>query len=117
MKIQLRGSMLSTAINTITPFIKGTVAGLVEKALIETLNITVPQVFNEDVKVTDGFLHTDYIPTLWLDWETPSNAIVSEDAVTFSIKGVMYDTDFGLEIPNVAIPTLPNYDPLRSEKC
>lgn len=117
MKIQLHGTLLANAINIITPFIKGTVASHVESALLDILNNRTPQTINDDVTVTDGFVHTDYVPTLWLDWETPSPAVVSEEAVSVSIKGVMYDTNFGMELPNVAIPELPNYDPEKPELC
>jgi hypothetical protein len=54
------------------------------------------------------------MPTWWLDWETPEAAIVSEGGLTVGIRGVMFDTDFGLEEPDIEIPSLPNYDPEMS---
>lgn len=117
MNIKIHGNMLANAINIITPYIQGTVSGLVETALLKTIGETVPQVVNQDLQETDGFLHMDYVPTWWLDWETPAPFKVSEDSITFSTKGVMFDTEFGEEDSGVTIPDLPDYDSNRSQKC
>ena len=69
-----------------------------------------PKVVNHLIVMTDGYLHTPFINDWWLDWETPTSAIVSTNAFQIDILGEMFDEVYGEQAPAVSIPDMPDFD-------
>jgi len=111
LRIHIHGSFFADLADLITPFIKGPVVDLINASLYSALTNGYPTVSNKFIARTDGYLHTPLIPDWWLDWETPSSAIITADAFEIGIKGLMFDIVYGENPPDVTIPTMPNFTP------
>lgn len=111
LRIHIHGSFFADLVDIIKPFIKGPLVDLINAQLYSALTTGYPAISNKFIAKTDGYFHTPLIQDWWLDWETPSAAIVTTDAFEIGIKGEMFDTRYGEENPAVSIPSMPNFTP------
>lgn len=64
----------------------------------------------------DGFFPVPLIANWMVDWETPEAAIVTDSTFEIGVKGLMFDSEFGEEEPNIEIPVMPYHDIYKQEK-
>lgn len=117
LKIKIGGSFTADLVDIVTPFIKGTLCDIIEQQLYNALNQSLPNAMSALIRKTDGFIHMNplFSNTLWIDWETPVSALVTDKSFTIEIKGDLFDTAYGEINPGVSIPTMPSFDLLKPE--
>jgi len=77
-KIKLGGGFLTDIASVFEIFFKGTVVNLIRDAVETTLRTVIPKATNKALLDNDGYFH--FIEPVWYDWESPSAAVVSNDA-------------------------------------
>ena len=84
---------------------------MIRDSVTTALETTIPAVTNKALIKNDGFFHL--IPSWWLDWESPSAAIVTSDYWAIAMKGLMFNNSTGEIVPDVAVPKMTYKENLR----
>lgn len=108
--IHIHGSIIGDIVNLFTWFFKGFVASDIEDNITTALETTAPAIASALVAATDGYLYVPYLgdlSNLVLDWETPSENVITATAFTMGTKGVIFDKRAGEQEFETEIPILP----------
>jgi len=103
-KLHIGGGFWTDIASIFTVFFKGTVVDLIRDSVTTALETTIPAVTNKALIKNDGYFHL--IPSWWLDWESPSAAIVTSDYWAIAMKGLMFNNSTGEIVPDVAVPKM-----------
>lgn len=107
-KMHIGGGFWTDIASIFEVFFKSTVVNLIRDSVKSALETTIPAVTNAFLIKNDGYFH--YIPDWWLDWESPSAAIVTASTWNIASKGLMFKHSEGEIYPNVTIPAMPYKD-------
>ena len=112
--IHIHGNIWSDFASLFEVFFKGTVIKDIEDTTEAVLNTGIPLVGNTLMTVSDGFF--PLLPNWIFDWETPNQAVVTDDYFAIGVKGLMFDRQRGEEEPSIAIPDMPYYNSSHPEQ-
>lgn len=91
-------------------FFVGTVADLIESAIVFGLNTGIPEVTNHFIGLTDGYLPMPVYADWLLDWETENRATVTDTYFSVGVKGQLFDKLLGEHDNGIEIPVMPTWD-------
>lgn len=107
LKFHIQGNIWTDMASVFIPFFKGTVIDLITSTVTDALDTTVPAVANTALAATDGM--TELVPNMFVDWETFQAVQVTETALEFGARMLLFDSLFGEVVPS-AWPEMPYKD-------
>lgn len=94
----------------------GTVADLIEDAIVFGLQTGIPAVANYGINASNGYLPMPVYADWSLDWETEYKATVTDTYFGVGVKGLCFDKLTGETEPTQTIPDMPTYDTSRNQQ-
>jgi hypothetical protein len=114
--IKIWGNIWSDIASLFEVFFVGTVADLIEQAIIWGTGTEIPAIANAWIQKTDGYFPIPIYPYWTLDWETDKRVEVTDTYFEVGVKGLFFDKQLGETEPTAPIPVMPVYDTSRPEK-
>jgi len=112
-KIHLGGGFITDIASLFEVFFKGTVASLIEDNVKLALQTTLPEFASSYVAGTECYakpFRSLDVMTAILDWETKESILVDDFRLTGGMKGLMFDSDYGVIEPTGALPDLKRHE-------
>lgn len=114
--VKLQGNYITEIGEIAQIFFQGTIADLLEKEIINALNVTVPGAFNKAIAFSNGYFPMPVFKNWVVDWQTPEAATVTDTYIGIGVKGLYFDSSIGEEEPAVAIPDMPYHNTSHTEQ-
>jgi len=112
-KIHLGGGFITDIASLFEVFFKGTVVDLIRDSVTTALKTTLPQFATNYVAGTECYakpFRSIDVMTAILDWETKEELLVDAFRLSGGMKGLFFDTDYGVIEPSGALPTLKKHE-------
>ena len=107
--IHIHGNIWSDFASMFESLFKDDIADLIRDTVTDVLNSEIPQFGNKFLAKQDGKTKIPTFDHWFLDWMTAESAVVTDDSFGIGIRGIMYDDQYGEELPS-AYPTMPYKD-------
>lgn len=114
--IQIWGNIWSDLASLFEFIFVGTVADLIESAIVFGLQTGIPAVTNYEITRSNGYLPMPVYADWSLDWETQNKATVTDTYFGVGVKGLMFDKLTGETEPTQIIPEMPTYDTSKNQQ-
>jgi len=112
-KIHLGGGFITDIASLFEVFFKGTVVDLIRDSVTTALETTLPSFASSYVAGTECYakpFRSIDVMTAILDWETKEEVLVDAFRLTGGMKGLFFDTDYGVIEPTGVIPDLKRHE-------
>jgi len=114
--IQIWGNIWSDLASLFEVFFVGTVADLIESAIVFGLQTGIPAVTNHFIGISNGYLPIPVYADWTLDWETENRATVTDTYFGVGVKGLLFDKLQGEQEPSQDIPVMPTFESSRGQQ-